>query len=211
MELASPIKTDLRKIVESLPEGETAHMLHVGILAGRFTQRLIALGVCRKETCKYYGKAAAFHDIGKAWVSESILTKPGRLTEEERTLMLRHPVFAENLFKRIGKDSVSGLPDPLIPIARDAAVYHHERWDGSGYPYGLEQGGIPLVARITAVCDAYDAMTHDRPYRRARSRGEACRELDAGAGTQFDPALVRIFLNLEREFSSAPKAPGGPH
>lgn len=129
---------------------------------------------------------ALFHDIGKVGVSDRILLKPGPLTSEERAEMQRHC--------EIGHRIAQSIPD-LPPIA-DWILKHHEWWNGQGYPLGLKGEEIPLECRMLSIVDAYDAMTKDRPYRKAISHEEAVAELKRCAGTQFDPWLVDKFLNL---------------
>ncbi|MBI1885156.1 MAG: HD-GYP domain-containing protein [Chloroflexi bacterium] len=130
--------------------------------------------------------AALFHDIGKLFVSDEVLLKPGPLTEEEWTEMKQHPVHGYRILNQVRDFS---------PVAK--AVYsHHERFDGSGYPRGLRGRRIPIEARVCAVIDAYDAMTSDRPYRPAMPHEEAVAELRRGAGTQFDSDVVEAFLEL---------------
>ncbi|HWP96516.1 MAG TPA: HD domain-containing phosphohydrolase [Syntrophomonadaceae bacterium] len=127
-----------------------------------------------------------FHDIGKVGVPDSILLKPGTLTEEERAEMQRH--------SEIGYRIARAASD-LQPVA-DWILKHHEWWNGQGYPLGLHGKEIPLECRILAICDAYEAMTSDRPYRRALSHQHALQELQLCAGSQFDPGLVEIFIHL---------------
>lgn len=129
---------------------------------------------------------AQFHDIGKVGIADSILKKPGPLTAEEMEAMKRH--------SEIGHRIAQSSPE-LLPIA-DWILKHQERWDGKGYPLGLSGTAIPLECRILALIDAYDAMTSDRPYRRAMTHGQAVRELQRGAGTQFDPHLTELFLDF---------------
>ena len=129
---------------------------------------------------------ARFHDLGKVGISDHILFKPGPLTEEEWRQMSQHC--------EIGHRIASSVPD-LEPIA-DYILKHHEWWDGRGYPWGLAGRDIPLACRILAIVDAYDAMTSDRPYRKAMTREEAIAELKRCAGTQFDPVLVEQFIGL---------------
>jgi putative nucleotidyltransferase with HDIG domain len=137
---------------------------------------------------------AVLHDIGKVRVPESILNKPGPLTDEEWAVMKTHPEVGEHILRPI--QSLSGI----LPIVR----HHHERWDGGGYPDKLSGRAIPLGARVVAVCDAYRAMTEDRPYRKALSTDEARKELHEGAGTQFDPDCVEAMIRtLERRDSAA--------
>ncbi|HEX8742524.1 MAG TPA: HD domain-containing phosphohydrolase [Thermoleophilaceae bacterium] len=128
------------------------------------------------------------HDVGKIGISERILLKPGKLTPEERTLIELHP--------RIGYRLVEQVP-ALRPIA-GAILHHHERFDGGGYPEGLAGDSIPLEARIICVADSFSAMTAERPYRGRMSLAEACAELERCAGTQFDPDVVRAFVEEVR-------------
>lgn len=132
---------------------------------------------------------ALLHDIGKMGVPDAILLKPGPLSPEEWDVMRRHPEFAYNLLKPI---------EYLRPVI-DIPYSHHERWDGSGYPLGLQGEEIPLAARIFAVIDVWDALTSDRPYSPAWSKEQAIDYIQAQAGTQFDPRVVQAFTNMMKE------------
>jgi HD-GYP domain-containing protein (c-di-GMP phosphodiesterase class II) len=134
------------------------------------------------------------HDLGKIGVPDAILLKPGELTPDEMKRMRVHTILGERIVAQV--PHLSGL-------AREVVAYHHERWDGHGYPYRLHGEEIPLTARIFAIVDAWDAMTNDRPYRRALAIETALSEIRAGSGTQFDPGLVDEFLALVRELPSA--------
>ncbi len=127
---------------------------------------------------------AVLHDIGKIAIKDSVLNKPGKLTEEEWAEMKRHP--------EIGYRIIQSTPE-LAQIA-EYILTHHERWDGKGYPSELKGESIPLLSRILAVTDAYDAMTNERPYRRPITKYEAIKELERYAGTQFDPIVVEKFI-----------------
>lgn len=127
---------------------------------------------------------STLHDIGKIGISDMILKKPGKLTNEEWVEMKKHPEIGY----RIAMSTAE-----LSPIA-ECILSHHERWDGTGYPHGIKGEEIPLLARIIAVADAYDAMTEDRPYRKAMSKEEACEEIKKYAGIQFDPVIAELFL-----------------
>jgi putative nucleotidyltransferase with HDIG domain len=131
-------------------------------------------------------RGALLHDIGKMGVSDQILLKPGKLTDEEWEIMRQHPVHAYNLLSRI---------DFLRP-ALDIPRYHHERWDGAGYPDGLKGEQIPLTARIFAIVDVWDALTSDRPYRKAWSRKKALNYIIGQSGKYFDPKVVEKFIQL---------------
>jgi putative nucleotidyltransferase with HDIG domain len=132
--------------------------------------------------------AALLHDVGKVRIPKEIINKPGKLTPEERQIIETHTVEGERMLHRVG-----GLLGEIGKIVRSC----HERWDGTGYPDGLAAEEIPLVARIVACCDAYNAMTTDRSYRKALSRDEAMTELVKNRGTQFDPAVVDALLESE--------------
>ena len=131
-------------------------------------------------------RGALLHDIGKMGVPDAILLKQGQLTPEEWQKMRRHPEFAVKLLS----------PIRFLRPALDIPQYHHEQWDGSGYPLGLSGEAIPLTARAFAVVDVYDALTSDRPYRKAWSREQAVEHIRAGAGTHFDPGVVSVFIQL---------------
>jgi putative two-component system response regulator len=131
-------------------------------------------------------KGALLHDIGKIGISDRILLKPGKLTPEEWVEMRRHP--------DIGYWILAGVRD--LGTASEIIIAHHERWDGSGYPNGLQGAGIPLGARIFSVVDAFDALTSNRPYHRGESYELARREIETNAGTQFDPNVVEHFLRV---------------
>lgn len=133
------------------------------------------------------GWAGAMHDVGKIGVPDHILLKPGPLSTEERTLMMQHA--------EIGHHMLSGSPNPMLKLGAEVARCHHERWDGTGYPRGLVGEEIPMAARIVQIVDVMSAMTNDRPYRKALATDVALKELKDGAGTQFDPELVQIFLD----------------
>lgn len=132
--------------------------------------------------------AARLHDLGKIGVPDAILMKPARLTPEEWLVMRQH---AERGFEILRKA-------PVSESVKLAVRHSHERWDGLGYPDGLAGGAIPLTARIVAVVDAYEAMTSDRPYRKALSVQEALAQLEQNAGSQFDPHIARVFVQLIR-------------
>jgi HD-GYP domain-containing protein (c-di-GMP phosphodiesterase class II) len=131
-------------------------------------------------------QGALLHDIGKIGVPDAILLKPGSLTAQERKVMQQHVQYGYNI---------------LAPITNsrhtlDITLYHHERWDGKGYPYGLAAEQIPLVARLFSIVDVFDALTSDRPYRTAWDASHALEYICAQSGTQFDPQIVPLFLEV---------------
>jgi HD-GYP domain-containing protein (c-di-GMP phosphodiesterase class II) len=130
--------------------------------------------------------AALLHDIGKIRVPDSILSKRGPLTDGEREVIAQHPGFGAEALTRV----------PGLEVVATVVRYHHERWDGTGYPDGLSGPRIPVASRIIAVCDAYSAITSDRSYRAAQSHERALAELRDGAGWQFDPQVVAHFESV---------------
>ena len=128
------------------------------------------------------------HDIGKVGISMDILKKPGPLNDEEWKEMKRHPEIGY----RIAQNT------PELSTVSEYILSHHERWDGSGYPRGLKGPEIPLLCRILAVADAYDAMTSNLAYRKAMDSLDAMAEIKHGSGTQFDPEIAKLFLDLNK-------------
>jgi putative two-component system response regulator len=154
-------------------------------------------------------RAAALHDIGKIAIPDAILLKAGPLTVFELETIKSHTV--------IGARILSVNDSSLLPLAAEIALSHHERWDGSGYPRGLAGDRIPFVGRIVAVADAFDALTHDRPYKRAVALNDAVVEIMVSEGTHFDPKVIHAFAGLDHaslalgsDLDVAPPSPVGP-
>jgi CHASE2 domain-containing sensor protein len=152
----------------------------------------LGLPVTRAETIRY---AAVLHDVGKIGVPDDILRKPARLTADEMTTMRRHVVE--------GAELLEGSPSPVLQVAEIIVDTHHERWDGTGYPHGLAGTEIPLEGRIAAVCDVFDALTHERPYKPAWGVERACEEIARLRGTHFDPAVADALLAVVRRRTGA--------
>ena len=129
--------------------------------------------------------ASPMHDIGKIGIPDHVLLKPGKLDEHEFELIKTHTI--------IGSDLLAGDDSDLMTMAREIALSHHERWDGTGYPHGLKGEEIPLVGRVTSVADVFDALTSSRPYKKGWPVDEAVEYIRNGAGGQFDPAVVEAF------------------
>ncbi|MFZ4578837.1 MAG: HD-GYP domain-containing protein [Myxococcota bacterium] len=157
------------------------HIIRMGLLCGVLGE---AVGMA-PQACDMLRHASPMHDVGKIGIPDRVLLKPGKLEPDEWEVMKTHAA--------IGADLLSGSKSPLVQMAATIALTHHERWDGTGYPYRLHGEGIPLVGRIAAVCDVFDALTSDRPYKRAWTVEESLEEIHRGAGTHFDPALVTLF------------------
>ncbi len=168
-------------------EGHTRRVTELTVQLAR------RLGVSDEELV-HIRRGALLHDIGKMGVPDAILHKPDSLTPEEWAIMRKHPEFAYRFLSRIA----------YLRPALDIPYSHHEKWDGSGYPLGLQGEEIPLAARIFAVADVYDALATDRPYRKAWPRAKVLRYIAEQAGRHFDPHIVAVFLEMMREQQDTP-------
>ena len=166
------------------------HAERVTSLALRLAER-VAPELCANPQLEY---GFLLHDLGKIGVPDAILLKDGPLDPDERRVIELHPLHGERILAQIPY---------LDGLAREIVVAHHERWDGGGYPHGLSGSGIPLAARVFALADTFDAMTNDRPYRRALPFTRALREIEQQAGRQFDPRLAAEFSALAAELEAA--------
>jgi putative two-component system response regulator len=162
---------------------------------GQHTQRvgklsaMIAQGLGQSESeVELLRVAATLHDVGKIGIPDQILLKPGRLSNEEFDLIKSHTT--------IGGTILGDSRFALLQMAREITLSHHERWDGTGYPFGLQGEAIHLSGRIVTIADVFDALTHDRPYKKAWTLEEAVAEIKKLSGRQFDPNLVDVFLSL---------------
>lgn len=160
------------------------HAERVGLLSALIARQL----KLPPEQVRLIRRAATLHDVGKIGVSDSILLKAGPLTDEEYNLMKRHT--------EIGGRILSGSRFPLLQMAAEIALSHHEWWNGNGYGKGLQEEAIPISGRIVAVPDVFDSLTHARPYKKAFSREVALDLIREGNGTQFDPSVVEGFMSL---------------
>ena len=157
---------------------------HTRRVAEVVTRLAQALGVRENDMVHLY-RGALLHDIGKMGVPDSIVLKPGPLTEDEWVIMRKHPQYAYDMLS----------PITYLRMALDIPYCHHEKWDGTGYPRGLKGGLIPMAARIFAVVDVWDALTSDRPYRKAWQEEKTCQYIQEQAGLHFDPEVVKAFLD----------------
>jgi putative nucleotidyltransferase with HDIG domain len=183
----------LRKAYEATIEGWSLAMdLHDKEIVGhtrRVTEMTVAMArwmQLPEEKIIHIRHGALLHDIGKMGIPDEILRKPDQLTDEERAIMEKHPMYAFEML-----ESIAYL-DPALEIP----LLHHERWDGSGYPFGYRGKQIPISARIFAVIDVYDALTSDRPYRDAVVKADALHFIRAKSGQHFDPDVVQAFLEF---------------
>ncbi len=163
------------------------HVLRIGFMAKILA---LAMGVEEREA-DIFLNASPMHDVGKIAIADSILLKPGLLSPEERKIMEEHAMLGAKL---IGQHH-----DDLLAVAATAALTHHEKWDGSGYPQGLKGTDIPLIGRITAIADVFDALTSTRPYKEAWPIEKAVNLIKQESGKHFDPELIPVFMdNLDK-------------
>lgn len=175
------------------------HIMRIGVLAARMAQ---ALGK-PAPWVELLRLAAPMHDVGKIGIADSILLKQGPLTAEERTAMCRHAQIGHDILRDEARS-------PLLDLAAEIALHHHEKWDGTGYPRGLAGEAIPLSARIVAICDVYDALRSSRPYKQPWSVERAQAFIREQAGQHFDPHLVEVASELFDEFEAVQRGLAEP-
>ncbi len=168
---------------------------YVRMIAEELRNRQLFADILTKDYVEKLCKAAPLHDVGKIQVPDSILQKPGKLTDEEYEQMKKHTVYSSAILDEIIGDVEE---EDYIRLAKDVAMYHHERWDGTGYPSGLKGDEIPLGARIMAVADVFDALYEERCYKPAMRPLERIYEIfRSGREKQFDPVITDVFLDMD--------------
>ena len=185
----------LAQVVEFHDDATGHHTRRVGEIAADIS-RLMGLPAVTTDLIQ---RAAPLHDVGKIGIPDAILLKPGRLTPDEFEVVKMHP--------SIGARILAGSRSEYLAVAEQIALGHHERWDGMGYPHGLAGDEIPLAARIVAVADFFDAVTHDRPYRTAWPIPKALKVINEEMGHHFDPHAAQALIQL---YSDAPRGPARP-
>jgi len=179
---------------------------HIDRISGYLRKMLDAMrrqGVYREEVESWdteaFISAAQMHDIGKIYISEAILNKPGKVSDGEFAEIKKHPTYGLMIIDRMRQQLADNYS--FLNYAAVFAQSHHERWDGAGYPEGSKGDSIPLAGRLMALVDVYDALVSARPYKQAMPPGEAAEEIMRGAGAAFDPALVEVFKAVSGEFA----------
>jgi len=174
----------LARALEYRDDDTGGHTKRVGNMSGRIAQ---ALGLPESDV-EMIRITAPLHDLGKIGISDSILLKPGKYTQEEFDEMKRHTLVGETI--------IGECKSPILNEVRELALHHHEKWNGTGYPHGLKGDEIPIACRIVALADMYDALTNVRPYKHAWTHEEAQAEIVRLSGAHFDPAVVEAFLSI---------------
>jgi len=191
----------LARLAEFRDEDTGAHLSRIRefsrLLASELANHPNYQGYIKDTYVEDIYQSSILHDIGKVGISDTVLLKPGRLTREEFESIKQHTGFGGNVLDDID-NQIDG--QSFLALGKQIAYFHHEKWDGSGYPRGLAGDKIPLSARIVAVADVYDALTSKRPYKKAFSHEEACNIIKEGSGAHFDPDLVDVFLANHESF-----------
>ena len=194
----------LADMVENRDEGTGGHVERTATYIKILVDEMMVRGVYADELSRMdldlFISSARLHDVGKITISDIVLNKPGKLTDEEYEVMKTHSAIGERVIDQI----VSRTED--VEFLRNAKLFagcHHERWDGKGYPHGLAGTDIPLQGRIMAVIDVYDALVSERPYKKAFTHEEACAVISEESGKHFDPLIVEVFYNVSEQIREA--------
>lgn len=178
--------------------------LYVKVLAEYLYEHGLYIDILNPQMINLIVTSAPLHDIGKVGIPDAILLKPGRLTQEEFEVIKFHTSLGYDAIMKA--ENLMGTDETFLKFAQEIILYHHERWDGSGYLYGLMGNEIPLSARIMSVADVYDALTSKRCYKEIQSHNQAVTIISDESGKQFDPVIVEAFLACNTEFEAIAKS-----
>ncbi|MDR3053389.1 MAG: response regulator [Coriobacteriales bacterium] len=203
MELQSSILEVISELVEFRDNFTGGHIKRTGKLLEILLDAMVEQGVYAAETEKWERnlllQSALLHDVGKIGIPDLILGKPGKLTSDERAVMERHVEIGEQIIRRIRQAGEDTLDHSFLTYAEILVSFHHERWDGSGYPRGLAGEEIPLLGRLMAVVDVFDALISKRPYKEAMSISTAQKIMLENSGAHFDPQLIDLFMSTREK------------
>ena len=200
--LQDSIVITLSDLVECRDVATSGHarrtISYVEILCRELAARGMYADLLTPETIEVFMRAAPLHDIGKVGIDDAILNKPGRLNDLEFDAMRHHTLLGARAIQR----AIDQMGAPtFLDVVKELTLYHHERWDGMGYPFGLQGEEIPLCARIMAVADVYDALISERPYKPPLSQEQVVAIMAGERGRQFDPAIMDVFLSIHEKFA----------
>ncbi|PWM69360.1 MAG: two-component system response regulator [Desulfovibrionaceae bacterium] len=201
--LQDSIVITLSDLVECRDVATSGHarrtISYVEILCRELAARGMYADLLTPETIEVFMRAAPLHDIGKVGIDDAILNKPGRLNDLEFDAMRHHTLLGARAIQR----AIDQMGAPtFLDVVKEMTLYHHERWDGMGYPFGLQGEEIPLCARIMAVADVYDALISERPYKPPLSQEQVVAIMAGERGRQFDPAIMDVFLSIHEKFAA---------
>ncbi|MCL2276322.1 MAG: response regulator [Treponema sp.] len=202
--LQNSIISVLADMVENRDKGTGGHIERTSIYIKILIEEMKAQGLYKDEISQWdidkMISSARMHDLGKISISDTIVNKPGKLTDEEFKVMKKHAEEGERIIDEIISRTGEG---DFLRNARLFAGTHHERWDGKGYPRGLKQNDIPLQGRIMAIVDVYDALVSERPYKKAFTNEEAVKIIMENSGAHFDPNIAKVFYDVKDRFNEA--------
>jgi len=202
LELQNAVLATMADMIEFRDKHTGGHIMRTQLYLKAMVGGLIQNKVYDEEVSRWNMdlllQSAQLHDVGKITISDLILNKPGKLTDEEFEIMKTHVTAGVDAIERILSHTKKHA---FLVHALTIAGTHHEKWDGSGYPLGLKGHSIPLEGRLMAIADVYDAVISERPYKKAVTHDEACRIIENGAGTHFDPTLIEVFRSVKDEFA----------
>jgi putative two-component system response regulator len=203
IKLQNGIVYALADIVESRDNDTGGHIERTSVYMQMLIEAMLEKNVYAEELKGYNVdlliSSARLHDIGKIAIPDAILNKPGKLTPEEYDKMKTHAIEGEKIICKIIDRTGDAV---FLQNAKLFSTYHHERWDGAGYPYGLKGAEIPIQGRIMAIVDVYDALVSERPYKKPFSIDQALKIITDSAGTHFDPEIVNVFLSIRDKFDN---------
>lgn len=209
LEMKDAILSTMAELVEYRDEITGNHIVRVrkylDVLMQSMVEKDVYADRVREMDTALVLQSSQLHDVGKIAISDTILNKPGKLTEKEFEEMRKHTTFGETVIKRFMEKA---RDSEFLEYARIIAISHHEKWDGSGYPYKLAGEDIPLLGRMMAIADVYDALIQARPYKKAFSHEEAVKIILDGKGNHFDPKLADLFSDIHKEFEKIAMAEG---
>jgi len=208
-DLQKAVLTTVADLVEFRDKSTGGHVTRTMLYLKALTEELIREEIYKEETVgwdmDFFLQSSQLHDVGKIAISDLILNKPGKLTSEEFEIMKTHVTVGVDAIEKIMQNTAEHA---FLRHTLSIAGTHHERWDGGGYPVGLRGKNIPLEGRLMAIADVYDALISERPYKKALSHEEACRIIEDGAGSHFDPVLVDVFRSVKDEFAEIARTIG---
>jgi len=202
VELKNAVLSTMAELVEYRDEITGGHIVRMQRYVKTLMDAMRASGMYESELSKVDEElvllSCQLHDVGKIAIKDSILLKPEKLTPEEFEVMKSHTTFGEKVILRLKEKT---MDSDFVEYARIFAVSHHERWDGKGYPKGLQGDEIPLLGRLIAIGDVYDALVNTRPYKKSFSHEDAVKVIQEGKGSHFDPVLTDLFEKINHEFA----------
>ena len=204
IELQNTVVKTVAELVESRDNITGGHITRTQNYLRILVNLLLKHGIYLKELEQWdidlFVTSSQLHDVGKISIKDEILLKPGSLTDEEFEIMKNHAAFGRKIIEKIEESTPNNA---FLEHAKILAGSHHERWDGNGYPLGLKGEDIPLQGRLMAIVDVYDALTNDRPYKKAYTHEEAIGIIEEGTGKHFDPLIGEVFVRYEKDFANA--------